>query len=246
MIPLYSRIESLIRSKILSGQYEPGEKIPTEEEFVKHFGVSKATIRNAISGLERDGLVTRKQGKGTFVSEAIPVSKQFIVSSAIEAIVADASRYKVTAFDIKQVQVRETRVAKDVRRFYTLSNDDEVAWLRRVRLLKSVPILFLENFIPLDLAHYFSKKELSEKPLLKIIKEKTDFTIGRGEMYIEANPAEPDIAELLHLHTFDPLINMQAYYWSSLGQPLSVSNCYMRVDYFKYKADIDPKGFENI
>jgi GntR family transcriptional regulator len=246
MIPLYARIESLLRSKILSGQYEPGEKLKTKEELVKQFGVSKITVSNALSHLQMEGLITSNRGKGTFVAEKIPVMKQFIVTSSIPDILFDAARYEVKVLDIQSVRVGETRVAKDVRAFFKLSNEDEIQWLRRVRLLKGVPIWFLENFLPLGIVQYLSKEELSKKPLLKILKEKIDLTIGRGEMYLEAVPAESDIAELLHCQTFDPLIHIQVYYWLPSGEPFETANAYLRADYFKYKVDLDPKGFEDI
>ncbi len=246
MIPLYTRIEFLIRNKILSGQYEPGKKLLKEEELATHFGVSKITVRNALSHLEKEGLIVRKQGKGTFVSENIPLSKQFIITGGIRNIVLDAARYEVRAFKIQRVKVEETRVARDAQTFFNLSSKDEVAWVRRIRLLKGVPIWFLENFLPLDTVQYLSKKELSEKPLLKILKEKINLTIGRGEMYLEAVPAESDIAKLLHCQTFDPLIHIQVYYWLPSGEPFETANAYLRGDYFKYKVDLDPKGFENI
>ncbi len=245
-IPLYTRIESLLRSKILSNQFQPGEKLPTIEELGKQFGVSKITVRSALSHLQAEGLIVSNSGKGTFVSEKIPITKQFIITKGISDIVHDAARYEVKALGIQTVKVKETRVAKDVQTFFHLSNEDEIGWIRRIRLLKGVPTWFLENFIPLSISQYLSKKELSEKPLLKIIKEKTDLTIGRGEMYFEAVPAEPDIARFLHCQTFDPLIHIQVYYWLPSGEPLETSNAFLRADYFKYKVDLDPNGFQNI
>ena len=52
LIPLYSRVSSIIQNKILSGQYEPRDKLPTEDELVEYFGVSKITVRNALALLE--------------------------------------------------------------------------------------------------------------------------------------------------------------------------------------------------
>jgi DNA-binding GntR family transcriptional regulator len=52
LIPLYSRVESVIRSKIVSGEFEEGWRLPTKDRFVSHFGVSKITVRNALSRLE--------------------------------------------------------------------------------------------------------------------------------------------------------------------------------------------------
>ena len=245
-IPLYARIESLLRSKILSNRYNPGEKLPTREELAEQFGVSEITIANALSHLQVEGLITSTRGKGTFVTERIPVTRQFIITNNVRSIVLDAARYEVKAFDIQTVRVKEARIARDLQTFFKLSDEEEIGWIRRTRLLKGVPIWFLENFLPLDIARHLTKEELSEKPLLEIIKKKTDLVIGRGEMSLEAVPAEPDIAEVLHCQTFDPLIHIQVYYWLSSGEPLETSNAFLRAEYFRYKVDIDPQGFEKI
>jgi GntR family transcriptional regulator len=246
MIPLYTRIQFLIRNKIVSGQYEPGKKLLKEQELAAHFGVSKITVRNALSHLEKEGLILRKQGKGTFVSENIPLSKQFIISGGIRNIVLDAARYEVKAFDVETIKLEETRVARDVQSFFSASSKEKVGWVRRIRLLKGVPIWYLENFIPLHIVEYLNKEELSEKPLLKILKEKIGLTIGRGEMFLEAVPAESEIAKHLRCETFDPLIHIQVYYWLPSGEPFEAANAYLRGDYFKYKVDLTAEGFESI
>jgi DNA-binding GntR family transcriptional regulator len=109
-----------------------------------------------------------------------------------------------------------------------------------------VPIYYLENFIRGDLARHLSKQELALRPLLKILKEKARITVGRGEMYIEAVPAEPDVAEVLHSQIFEPLILLTVFYWLKSGAPMEVVNCFMRPDFFKYRVDIDAEGFERI
>jgi GntR family transcriptional regulator len=243
-IPLYARIESLLRSKILSGQYEPGQKLPTAGELAAEFRVSKITINGALANLQREGLIIGKQGKGTFVSESIPVTKQFLITGAIHDVLLDAARYEVQTSEPRIITVGETRVPKVLQTFFKVSNDDKIGWIERIRLLKGVPITFVENFMSPAIAKCLTKTELAKKPLLKIIKEKKGITIGRGEMYLEAVPAEADIARLLDCQAYDPLIHIQVYYWLSSGEPFETANSYMRADYFKYKTEIDPKGFE--
>jgi GntR family transcriptional regulator len=246
IIPLYNRIEALLRNKILSRKYSPGEKLPSEDELLHHFGVSKITIRKALSRLETEGLIIRLRGKGTFVSEKIPLAKQFIFTGGVHNIVLDAERYQVHLRGMETVNVGDTRIPREIQEFLGCTSDDKISWIRRVRLLNDTPIYFLENFIPLEISQHLTQGELSEKPLLKILKNKIGLTVTRGEMYIEAVPAEPDIAEILHVQTFDPLIFMQIYYWFGSNKPLEVINSFMRAEYFKYKVDLDAKGFENI
>jgi GntR family transcriptional regulator len=67
--PLYSRIAMLMRQRILGGQWESQTQIPTIEGLMAEFGASRVTIRLALDMLERDGLIERFRGKGTFVTD---------------------------------------------------------------------------------------------------------------------------------------------------------------------------------
>ena len=68
-LPLYYQIENIMRENILRGEWKIGTQIPTEPQLMEMFGVSRATMRQAISDLCNEGLLNRIQGKGTFVAE---------------------------------------------------------------------------------------------------------------------------------------------------------------------------------
>ncbi|MCK5494921.1 MAG: GntR family transcriptional regulator, partial [Hyphomicrobiaceae bacterium] len=67
--PLYSRIAMLLRQRILGGQWAPQTQISTIEGLMAEFGASRVTIRLALDMLERDGLIERFRGRGTFVTD---------------------------------------------------------------------------------------------------------------------------------------------------------------------------------
>lgn len=69
-VPLYYQIAQLIRHQIESGELQPGDQIPTESEFQERFNVSRATVRQAVSGLVYEGLLERRRAKGTIVSRS--------------------------------------------------------------------------------------------------------------------------------------------------------------------------------
>ncbi len=242
-IPLYVRIESLVRNRIMNGQLQPGDKLPTEEELVKQFGVSQITIRNALSNLERDGLVVRNRAKGTFVAENVPVRKKFLITNEVYNILEDADRYEVKNVGLKTVKISETRNARTVREFFNLTNEDEICIVRRTRLWNGIPMYYIENILSPSIAQHLNVKELGKRHLLMILKEKIGLTIARGEMYMEAVPADPDVAEILKMQIFEPLILRQLYYWFPAGDPFEIVNSYMRPDYFRYKVDLDVKSF---
>ena len=242
-IPLYVRVESLVRNRILNGQLQPGDKLPTEEDLVKQFGVSQITIRNALSNLEREGLIVRSRAKGTFVAETVPVRKKFVITNRVYNILVDADRYEIKNVDLKTITIGETRNARTVREFFNLTNEDPICVVQRTRLWKGIPMYCIENIMSPSIAHHLTVKELSKKHLLKILKEKIGLTIARGEMYIEAVPADPDVAEILNMQIFEPLILRRLCYWFPTGEPFEIVDSYMRPDYFRYKVDLDVESF---
>jgi GntR family transcriptional regulator len=68
-IPLYSQLVSIIKRNISAGTLAVGALLPSETELCSAFNVSRSTVRQAIGELEGDGLVIRKQGRGTYVAE---------------------------------------------------------------------------------------------------------------------------------------------------------------------------------
>jgi len=246
MIPLYFRVESFLKNRILSGQLEPASKLPTEDELIHHFGVSRITIRNALSHLEKEGLIVRHRSKGSFVSEKIPMKKQFIFTSEVRDLISDAKKYQTKPLSIHTEKVGNTKVPKVINEFFTLTNEDEICSIKRIRQSNNIPIYYIENFMASDVARHLTLKDLAEKPLLEILKKRIGLTIGRGEMYIEAIPADSDIASIIQCETFDPLFFVQIFYWFPNGDPFEVVNRYVRADYFKYRVELDPKGFESV
>ncbi len=68
-VPLYQQIENDIKDKIIRGEYQAGQMLPSESKFCELYQVSRVTIRNAISDLVEQGILIRKHGKGTFVED---------------------------------------------------------------------------------------------------------------------------------------------------------------------------------
>ena len=71
-IPLYIQVATLLRNRIADGHFRAGQKMPTQEELEEEFGVARVTVRQAVELLEKEGLVHRQQGRGTFVTPHMP------------------------------------------------------------------------------------------------------------------------------------------------------------------------------
>ena len=246
MIPLYFLIESFLKNKILSGSLEPGQRLPTEQDMIAQYGVSRITIRSALSHLESEGLIVKRPAKGTFVAENIQVKKQLIYTGNLSRIIADGRKYKTLPLGIKRIKIGETRTPGNIRQFFDLKNEDDISRVQRVRRLDGIPICYLENFLRPEHGDRIDLDELSSKTMPEVLQSRLGFTFGRGELFIEAMPADPDIASFLDCSAFDTIIFSQIYYWFPGDKPLQLVHCYIRGDYFKYKVDIDVTDGGNI
>lgn len=245
-LPLNLRLTFLLKNQIMRGKFSPGQKLPNEEELSVKFGVSRVTVRSALARLESQKLIVKNRPLGTFVSEDVPCRKQNIVSGGVHDIVRTAETFEVKCLGIRRIGIGEARIPNDLSIFFGQSNDIDLGWIQRIRLLKGTPIYYLENFLPIHLAEKMSVEELSHQPLLRLLKDKIDLKIDHGEMFIEAVAADEDLAELLEISIFEPLILAQVHYWLPEDQPLQMVSLYMKPEYFKYRVELDAKGFENI
>ena len=87
-VPLYLQVAIALRQRIAKGDWGPGGKIATLEELEKEYQVARVTVRHAVDVLQREGLVQRRQGKGTFVTKQLPESRWLHVEAAWESLIS--------------------------------------------------------------------------------------------------------------------------------------------------------------
>ncbi|WP_216696643.1 GntR family transcriptional regulator [Anaerostipes faecalis] len=85
----YYSIKESLKNDILSGVYQPGEKMPSEYQLVDFFGVSRHTIRKALSILEDEGYIIAKHGKGTFCTERVIHKKESMNIAVVTTYISD-------------------------------------------------------------------------------------------------------------------------------------------------------------
>lgn len=87
-VPLYLQVATALRQRIARGDWGPGGKIATLEELEKEYQVARVTVRHAVEVLQKEGLVQRRQGRGTFVAKHLDESRWLHVEAAWEALIS--------------------------------------------------------------------------------------------------------------------------------------------------------------
>src|SRR5215469_1564507 len=113
-IPLYFQIEQELASLIASGALAPGSQLPSEEELVQSYGVSRTTVRKAVQELDRLGLIEIRRGRGTFV-RAEKITQEFTeLTGFVEDMVAMGLQPSAKVLQTGPMEASET-VARQLR-----------------------------------------------------------------------------------------------------------------------------------
>lgn len=120
-VPLYAQIKNALRERILDGTYAPHAQMPTESELIEHFRVSRITVRQALGDLQKEGLIFKIHGKGTFVSKP----KAFQDLAHLEGFGAAMSRMGYETYN-RLLSFRTVRPAAAVADRLALARGEEV------------------------------------------------------------------------------------------------------------------------
>jgi GntR family transcriptional regulator len=155
---LSKQVEEALRERIRQGRFAPGEKLPPENELAAEYGVSRATVRAAMSNLQREGTVVRRQGAGTFVTHAAAY-----LDSRLEGMwdCEDMIRALGHEPSVGWLEYEETLPDKRVREQLRLGPKEIVLAVRKVFLADRRPVIHCEDWIPRRLLREpFSRQDL--------------------------------------------------------------------------------------
>lgn len=159
-IPLYHQLKDILKEKIESRDWVPGEKIPSENELIVQYAISRNTVKKALDDLVQDGLLNRIQGKGTFVSK--PKLEQSLIGFYSFSKVMKAQGLKPKDI-ILSIEKRSAKLS--VARQLQIPEGDNVIELKRLRCANDEPIILETSYIPCDLVSELSKENLEETSL---------------------------------------------------------------------------------
>ncbi len=143
-IPLYSQLVSIVKRNISAGTLSAGDLLPSETELCKTFDISRSTVRQAIGALESDGLVVRKQGRGTYVAEPKMRRKTEMVYSFTSEIGSMGMTPSSKLLDFEVVDA-----TPDLVKVLELnSSDTQIYRFTRIRTVDGEPLILETSFYP--------------------------------------------------------------------------------------------------
>lgn len=203
-IPQYRKLSELLRKHILSGIYNEGDLLPSENELSATHGMTRPTVRHALDILVKDGLILKKQGKGSIVRK--PPQNIGILSIAATAS-AVGSRYLKT--DI--LQKPEIRIWPESFAFELsdLENESGCIYMERLRYVDNMPVFYDINHLPNINLPRFTSRSFEDKSLFEILRKNYQIEIIGGEQLLRAVMPDKKIKELLKLKKDQPVLYIE-------------------------------------
>jgi GntR family transcriptional regulator len=232
-IPLYYQLENILRSKIEGGEALPNHRLPTEQELSKEYKISRATVRQALAALVSEGLLYRKQGKGTFVTEKASQTKSVKLTGFTEDLFSEGHQAEVKIMEIRRAPAPE-RVAAVLR----VPAGEEVIRFKRLRSLDGAPFSYVINYLVPDTGEKISERDLQGHTMLHLLEEKLGISLGTIRHSVEAVKADVEVASLLAISVFEPVLYMATAVYSAEGQAVETVDSYFRADRYRYTVEL--------
>jgi GntR family transcriptional regulator len=229
-VPLYRQVFIMLRQRIVDRVYAPGDQLLREDGLAAEFGVSRATIRQAIGELVRQGFVDRKQGRGTFVlpTSHPPLGQRF--RGSLADLIAETDRAGVRQVEITHQSPVNQRIA-DV-----LGLDGNLATIvRRTRTVDGVLFAFTVNHLPDRYGRLMEADELRQTGLMTLLESK-GVRFASAQQSIRAELADVEVSTRLEMDFGGAVLFAERLLFDDQGNPVEFVQSWYRGDLYEYSV----------
>jgi GntR family transcriptional regulator len=226
-VPIYHQIAQVLRRRIEAGEWGQGNHLATEQALCREFGVSRTTVRHALSQLKREGLLSSQRGVGTRrVGE--PARTKY-VSNLSDPLHADLSS------DPRIISAERVPARGVIAAFLGLSEGDPIFKLVRVHFLDDEPLSVVESYLPTVMEGAIDR--FPHRSLHDIMWNDFGLKVAKSVHAVCITRAETHVANLLQIGLGDPVMHVRATTYLQDGRPIRWTDNYFREDRYQYTAE---------
>jgi GntR family transcriptional regulator len=232
--PLYRQIKGLIMQSLESGEWRPGEMIPSEMELAALYKVSQGTVRKAVDELAAEKHLLRRQGKGTFVATHDEARAQF----RFLRLMPDEGEQKWPASRL--LDCKRGRASAEIARLLELKAGEGLVLIRRVLDIADEPTVFEQIYLPGALFKNLNAEIFNEYKgsMYKLFETEFGTRMIRAEEKIRAVAADAVAADLLRVPRDTPLLCVERVAYSYGDKPVEFRRGYYRTDRHYYRNEL--------
>lgn len=230
-LPLYAQVEDVLAARILDGVLAADGQLPSEDQLVDEFGVSRTTIRTTIQNLVRRGLVEIRRGRGTFVAGGKITQELTELTGFVEDMQVLGRRATARVLD-KAIVAADDVVARQLR----LRVGAAVVRIHRVRLANGVPLSFDETWLPEELGRKVIAADLVTEPIFALLEQRYDTPLLEADYQLEASTADAAVALALGVAVGSPIFLIERTSYTLGSRPVDYEKLHYRGDHIRFRT----------
>lgn len=216
--PIVDQIDELLRQRIYDEEYPPGTRLPSESELLQEFGVSRATIRTALTRMATEGLIIRRQGDGTYVNEHLQeVNAQMGGLWEYMRLIRRSGHEP----SIRLLNSQNRQATPAEAQALGLQVEEPVLSLTRLFLADRRPVILTVNALPHRHIQGQADDVDGSLPLRTLLKEHCQQRIAYAIFDIRATLAGEEVAKTLQQSPGDPLLQIDTIFYNAGNEPLA-------------------------
>jgi GntR family transcriptional regulator len=239
-IPKTRQVYLVLRELIASGKFRADAALPGEQALAAEHNVSRVTVRRALAGLEREGLIDRRRGAGTFVIESRAAKPMVVDLADVLSNLIAMGR----STDVRLLSFGYQDPSASVAEMLRLAEGERVQRSVRVRIIDGEPFSYLTTHVPERIGVTYSEPELASRPLLALL-ERSGVSVDHATQEISAVLAAPEVAAALNVDVGSALIALTRAVYDAQGRGVEHLHALYRPDRYALRMDLKRTGKSN-
>jgi GntR family transcriptional regulator len=232
-LPRYHRIAEALRERIREGEWATGAPLPNQRRLARDFGVTLMTLRQALELLERDALITRRHGLGTFVASPSIDHEITRMRRFAGDLSAQGESVVTRVLDARPV-VADRRVSAAL----AVAPRARVVMVERLRLVGGHPMSLQRSFLPARLGEAVLTADLAETPLSQVLEFKLGVVVARAQEAVSAVRLGGREARELGCPAGAPAFESERVSYDATGQPVVFDRVFIPGDRFRITREL--------
>ncbi len=232
-VPLYYQLYEILDDQISEGVWQPEEMLPTENELVNRYQLSRATVRQAFELLVNKGKVYRRRGQGTFVSK--PTFEQ-----NLNRIISfwDDMHQRGLKPGTRVLSSELIEASEDVIENLEIEAKEELASLVRLRMADDEPLSVEHSLLVHKFCPGILEQDYANSSLRKMLADQYNIHISNAKQFIRAVPATDKLADLLDVDLNAPLLYIDRISYMDDGTPIEYLRINLRGDRYSFHSEL--------
>ncbi|WP_368503189.1 GntR family transcriptional regulator [Alkalihalophilus sp. As8PL] len=232
-VPLYHQIKDILLQRISDKVWKEGDLIPTETELMDEFNVSRTTLRQAITTLVNEGLLEKKQGKGTIVKSLKFTGTLGRLTGFAEEIM---ERGYLPTSKLLRAELRDDLFIE--KKKLNVEEDGSILLIQRIRFANDEPIALEKSSWPEHIGNILMEHDLAGAKFYEVL-EDNEIYLKKANETISAVNATQYEADLLGVSAGTALLQMTRLSYGINGEPVEFTQTKYRSDRYQYNVDLN-------